>query len=211
MDEPLRMSPSFLLVCSLLEWDPTGWYDWDWFFDAVVALKRWGRKTLDDMNNTRLDPITELDDGKIYRKALYLMVKTMVSCRFSLKPIHWSKHIHKVSWKKGHDWAQWTSILQLGQELASSYREEKAAMTVEDSDEVPWSPTQGDLGSTDALTQARLESSKRNTSRWSEEKQVRWAGMSTLDPSYTGYTCTDLSEILWRILLLSGTLCRLPG
>ena len=29
----------------------------------------------------------ELDDGKIYRKALYLMVKTMVSCRFSLKPI----------------------------------------------------------------------------------------------------------------------------
>ena len=34
--------------------------------------------------------IIELDDGKIYRKPLYLMVKTMVSCRFSLKPIHWS-------------------------------------------------------------------------------------------------------------------------
>ena len=33
--------------------------------------------------------LTELDDGKIYRKPLYLMVKTMVSCRFSLKPIHW--------------------------------------------------------------------------------------------------------------------------
>ena len=31
----------------------------------------------------------ELDDGKIYRKTPYLMVKTMVSCRFSLKPIHW--------------------------------------------------------------------------------------------------------------------------
>ena len=31
----------------------------------------------------------ELDDGKIYRKALYLMEKTMVSCRFSLKPIQW--------------------------------------------------------------------------------------------------------------------------
>jgi len=29
----------------------------------------------------------ELDYGKIYRKALYLMVKTMVSCRFSLNPI----------------------------------------------------------------------------------------------------------------------------
>ena len=28
--------------------------------------------------------ITELDDGKIYRKPLYLMVKPMVSCRFSL-------------------------------------------------------------------------------------------------------------------------------
>ena len=33
--------------------------------------------------------VTELDDGKIYRKPLYLMVKHMVSCRFSLKPIHW--------------------------------------------------------------------------------------------------------------------------
>ena len=31
--------------------------------------------------------LIELDDGKIYKKALYLMVKTMVSCRFSLKPI----------------------------------------------------------------------------------------------------------------------------
>ena len=33
--------------------------------------------------------IIELDDGKIYRKPLFLMVNTMVSCRFSLKPIHW--------------------------------------------------------------------------------------------------------------------------
>ena len=31
----------------------------------------------------------ELDDGKIYRQAPYLVVKTMVSCRFSLKPIQW--------------------------------------------------------------------------------------------------------------------------
>jgi len=30
----------------------------------------------------------ESDDGKIYRKPLYLRVKTMVSCRFSLQPIH---------------------------------------------------------------------------------------------------------------------------
>ena len=35
-------------------------------------------------------PFIEFDDGKIYRKALYLMVKTMVSCRFPLKPIHWT-------------------------------------------------------------------------------------------------------------------------
>jgi hypothetical protein len=35
-----------------------------------------------------LPNIIELDDGKFYRKTLYLMVKTMVSCRFALKPIH---------------------------------------------------------------------------------------------------------------------------
>ena len=34
--------------------------------------------------------IIELNYGKIYRKILYLMVKTMVSCRFSLKPIQWT-------------------------------------------------------------------------------------------------------------------------
>ena len=38
-----------------------------------------------------LSIVIELDDGKIYRKALYLMVKTMVSCRFSLKPIQWDR------------------------------------------------------------------------------------------------------------------------
>ena len=35
--------------------------------------------------------IIELDYGKFYRKALYLMVKNMVSCKFSLKPIQWYK------------------------------------------------------------------------------------------------------------------------
>ena len=38
----------------------------------------------------------ELDDGKIYRKPLYLMVKTMVSCRFSLKPIHWDFKLDRL-------------------------------------------------------------------------------------------------------------------
>jgi hypothetical protein len=43
-----------------------------------------------DVSLIHYDPLfIELDDGKIYRKPLYLMVKTMVSCRFSLKPIHW--------------------------------------------------------------------------------------------------------------------------
>ena len=40
--------------------------------------------------------MNELDDGKIYRKPLYSMVKTMVSCRFSLKPIHWLYHPRHV-------------------------------------------------------------------------------------------------------------------
>ena len=35
--------------------------------------------------------IIELDYGKNYRKALYLVVKTMVSCKFSLKSIQWLK------------------------------------------------------------------------------------------------------------------------
>ena len=39
----------------------------------------------------------ELDDGKIYRKALYLMVKTMVSWRFSLKSIQWDM-FHLQTW-----------------------------------------------------------------------------------------------------------------
>ena len=37
-------------------------------------------------------------DGKIYRKTLYLMVKTMVSCKFSLKPIQWVIPCHPHCW-----------------------------------------------------------------------------------------------------------------
>ena len=33
---------------------------------------------------TSFPDVIELDDGKMYRKPLYLMVKTMVSCRFPL-------------------------------------------------------------------------------------------------------------------------------
>ena len=37
--------------------------------------------------------LIELDYGKNYRKALYLMVKTMFSCRFSLNPIQWQSQL----------------------------------------------------------------------------------------------------------------------
>ena len=40
--------------------------------------------------HNREQTFIELDYGKIYRKVLYLMAKTMVSCRFSLKPIQWN-------------------------------------------------------------------------------------------------------------------------
>ena len=57
--------------------------------------------------------LIELDDGKIYRNPLYLMVKTMVSCNFSLKPIQgfspfFSPYLLDSSWFHGHDmpWPQ---------------------------------------------------------------------------------------------------------
>ena len=46
-------------------------FSWRWWVDMSLGI------------------FIELDDGKIYRKPLYLMVKTMVSCKFSLKPIQW--------------------------------------------------------------------------------------------------------------------------
>jgi hypothetical protein len=56
----------------------------DWMWSVLVAKSCKVHKLLkSDLY------FIELDDGKIYRKPLYLMVKTMVSCRFCLKPIHW--------------------------------------------------------------------------------------------------------------------------
>ena len=43
--------------------------------------------TVKKVHHPRYPRIIELDDGTIYRKALDLMVKPMVSCRISLKPI----------------------------------------------------------------------------------------------------------------------------
>ena len=57
---------------------------------VYFVSKFWLMKVSPSWVSPDFDPtIIELDDGKIYRKPLYLMVKTMVSCRFSLKPIHW--------------------------------------------------------------------------------------------------------------------------
>ena len=59
----------------------------------------------------------ELDDGKIYRKALYLMVKTMVSCRFSLKPIHWHGISLTIHWPNDLKWAMAKSAEELRAQL----------------------------------------------------------------------------------------------
>ena len=46
----------------------------------------------------------ELNDGKNYRKALYLIVKTMVSWKFSLKPIQWANRSGSNSWGPSSAW-----------------------------------------------------------------------------------------------------------
>jgi hypothetical protein len=62
---------------------------WRLLYFFLAILKRESTVWWDDPSSHIL---VELDDGKIYRRPLYLMVKTMVSCRFSLKPIHFSTH-----------------------------------------------------------------------------------------------------------------------
>ena len=63
---------------------------WLWPFGCLS--RRQGDRAVVQRELAVWETIIELDDGKIYRKPLYLMVKTMVSCRFSLKPIHWNYH-----------------------------------------------------------------------------------------------------------------------
>ena len=67
--------------------------------------------------------LIELDDGKFYRKNLYLMVKTMVSCRFSLKSIHYlSGGVSRFSQKIGvyPSTSGWNSWNQPGAFLAAA-------------------------------------------------------------------------------------------
>ena len=54
-------------------------------------------QTLNPTKSYNITMISELDDGKIYRKPLYLMVKPMVSCRCSFKPIHWYETRHCIT------------------------------------------------------------------------------------------------------------------
>ena len=79
-------------------------------FSGFIPTSCWGRPIIFScQNGCRIFLIStlsiiELDDGKIYRKDLYLMVKTMVSCRFSLKPIQWFQRKHE--WSSGARWWQ---------------------------------------------------------------------------------------------------------
>ena len=66
--------------------------------DLSRGWKNWGRSGEIWSPRCWEKRFIELDDGKIYRKTLYLMVKTMVSCRFSLKPIQWKNmKCHEMS------------------------------------------------------------------------------------------------------------------
>ena len=78
---------------------------WQWmsWAESCAAPFRWTSCPGDPQvsgkdQKKRLEYFIELDDGKIYKKALYLMVKTMVSCRFSLKPIQWILNGYEWIW-----------------------------------------------------------------------------------------------------------------
>ena len=68
----------------------------------------------------------EWDDGKTYMHPLYLMAKTMVSCRFSLKPIHWIIHHHNTHFilLKNRDAprAAWLGTPMSGFSLGTTFR-----------------------------------------------------------------------------------------
>ena len=90
MSRPFRAAVSCWLSCWSAMGGPTkgprGQGGWTWAYS--YRMDGW--------------LIIELDDGKIYRKTLYLMVKTMISCKFSLKPIQWIKRQHW--WSKHQKW-----------------------------------------------------------------------------------------------------------
>ena len=102
----------------------------------------------------------ELDDGKLYRKPLYLMVKTMVSCRFSLKPIHWpipfkELGVSKDSWIFMADQSLWF--------LASTLHGKNHAKSF--------------LGICHILAQLRFEGVP--PEQWELERWHEWAELST--------------------------------
>ena len=72
-----------------LPWFSKGEVHGDGTRELQDACRCGGAKPINIWDVLGFSWIIELDDGKIYRKALYLMVKTMVSCKLSLKPIQW--------------------------------------------------------------------------------------------------------------------------
>ena len=80
----------------ILKWESPKWMVWG--FKTPMKLDVYYQTSIFRFSATNRGLVfikfIELDDGKIYRKALYLMVKTMVSCKFSLKPIQWQIFFH---------------------------------------------------------------------------------------------------------------------
>ena len=70
------------LVTNIIDASPNMWWSFCWSFGCFSTF--WWED--DDL---MVFSFIELDYGKNYRKPLYLMVKTMVSCKFSLNPIRW--------------------------------------------------------------------------------------------------------------------------
>ena len=72
--------------------------------DVCGAAQNVGRRsrTSDhrgDMKTGRSRPSMDWFKGNNYRKTPYLMGKSMVSCRFSLKPIHWSSWKNRIGFR----------------------------------------------------------------------------------------------------------------
>ena len=80
----------------ILKWESPKWMVWG--FKTPMKLDVYYQTSIFRFSATNRGLVfikfIELDYGKIYRKALYLMVKTMVSCKFSLKPIQWQIFFH---------------------------------------------------------------------------------------------------------------------
>ena len=65
-----------------------------WFSDHVLGVAHHSAARVYSVHsNPNRKTFNGLVSGKIYRKTPYFMGKSMVSCRFSLKPIHWDIYL----------------------------------------------------------------------------------------------------------------------